>query len=597
MSKPVSSAGAENIRWDLTDLYGDSDLLRTDLEACKHLAEQFAISYKTRVSAFDAEQLVEAMDRLAEIRDRAGRAFTYAYLWWSTDSGDERRGALLQEVREKYTAISTQLLFFELEWAHLDEDIASGLLEDERTNRFRHHLEMQRIMRPYLLTEPEEKILVEKDVTGRSAWNRFFDETLGEARYELEGSLLTQQEILAKFHDADRQVRIAAARSFTAGLRRLSRPLTYIFNTILCDKATDDRLRAYPSWISSRNLSNEVDDETVNSLIEAVTSGYSVVARYYEIKRRILGIEEMFDYDRYAPVEEVDREIQWAEARKVVSEAYRDFHPELGDIVDQFFEKNWIDAALAPNKRGGAFSHGAVPSTHPYILMNYLGRVRDVQTLAHELGHGAHQYLSREQGIFHADTPLTTAEMASVFGEMLVFQRLLSEETDDRNRLSMLISKIDDTIATVFRQVAMNRFEDRIHNARRSEGELSVDIISDAWMETQRDMFRGSVTLTDDYRLWWSYIPHFLHTPGYVYAYAFGELLVLALYKKYLEEGDAFSRAYRELLAAGGSDWPHKLVSRLGIDLRDGGFWKTGVSAIESLVDEAERLSTALDAA
>jgi len=264
----------------------------------------------------------------------------------------------------------------------------------------------------------------------------------------------------------------------------------------------------------------------------------------------------------------------------------------MGEIVKLFFSENWIDAALAPNKRGGAFSHGAVPSTHPYILINYTGRVRYVQTLAHELGHGVHQYLSRDQGIFHADTPLTTAETASVFGEMLTFQSLLKKEEDPRNRLAMVMGKIDDTIATVFRQISMNRFEDRIHAERRESGELSVDRFSEVWLETQQDMFGESVELTDNYKIWWSYIPHFLHTPGYVYAYAFGELLVLALYQRYQEIGESFADQYLELLSAGGSDWPHVLLSRMDIDLRDKNFWSAGVQTIAGLVDEAEQLST-----
>jgi oligoendopeptidase F len=374
-------------------------------------------------------------------------------------------------------------------------------------------------------------------------------------------------------------------------LRRDVRSLAFIFNTVLADKATDDRLRGYTSWISDRNLANEVDDATVESLVASVTGGYEIVSGYYAVKKRLLDLDELYEYDRYAPVGQSDRRVGWKEAREQVLASYSAFHPELGQIVLRFFDEKWIDAALVPGKRGGAFSHGAVPSAHPYILLNYTGRVRDVQTLAHELGHGVHQFLSREQGVFHASTPLTTAETASVFGEMLTFQRLLAAEEDPANRLAMLMGKIDDTFATVFRQVAMNRFEERIHTMRRTEGELSVEQFSSAWMETQQAMFGDSVTLTDDYAIWWSYIPHFLHTPGYVYAYAFGELLVLALYEKYLSEGSGFAERYLELLRAGGSDYPHVLLSRMGIDLQDAEFWKGGVAAIARLVDQADALS------
>ncbi len=590
----ATETGAESVHWNLSDLYTSDTELRADLEHCEQEAEKFDESFRGKVCDLTAEEFSRAMDMLEEIQDAAGRAYTFAYLNWSTDTAAAERGALLQEVREVYTRITTHLLFFDLEWAALEDDQVERLLSGEEANRFRHYLEVLRIARPYLLSEPEEKILVEKSITGRSAWNRFFDEYLGDVRYSMSGESLTQQQVLTLLHDADRETRSNASQSFTEGLVKSIRPLTYIFNTILADKATDDRLRGYPTWISSRNLSNEVDDGTVEALINAVVDGYPIVSRYYGIKKRVLGLSEMFDYDRYAPIGESSRIITWEEARETVTSSYAGFDPRLGEIVEMFFENNWIDAALSPNKRGGAFSHGAVPSAHPYIMMNYTGRVRDVQTLAHELGHGVHQYLSRQQGIFHADTPLTTAETASVFGEMLVFQNLLAQESDPKNRLAMLMGKIDDTFATVFRQVSMNRFEDRIHGLRRTEGELSSDQFANAWMETQTAMFGSSVQLTDNYRNWWSYIPHFLHTPGYVYAYAFGELLVLALYARYQEAGDSFTDEYVSLLSAGGSDWPHELVGKLGIDLQDPTFWSSGVRAIGALVDEAENLATEL---
>lgn len=587
-------AGAEGVHWDLSDLYSDIEQLREDLRRCETSAVEFAESHRDKLKAMQPNDLELAMNELEQIQDTAGRAYTYAYLDWTTDTALAARGALLQEVKEACTRISTHLLFFDLEWAALQDDDVDRLLAPEGAGRYRHHLELLRIARPYLLTEPEEKILIEKSVTGRSAWNRFFDEYLGDVRYQLDDKDLTQQQILALLHDSDRDTRASAARSFTAGLQSALRPLTYTFNTILSDKAVDDRLRGYPSWITSRNLSNEVDDATVEALISAVVEGYPIVSRYYQIKQRVLGLSEMFDYDRYAPIGDSTRIIPWQEARETVCSAYGRFDKRVGDVVDLFFENNWIDAALSPNKRGGAFSHGAVPSAHPYIMLNYTGRVRDVQTLAHELGHGVHQYLSREQGIYHAGTPLTTAETASVFGEMLVFRNLIENESDPHNRLAMLMGKLDDTFATVFRQVSMNRFEEQIHTLRRTEGELSSDQFADAWMKTQQAMFGKSVTLTEDYRCWWSYIPHFLHTPGYVYAYAFGELLVLALYDRYTECGDSFSEAYVKLLSAGGSDWPHVLVGELGIDLKDPDFWSAGVRSIASLIDEAEKLATEL---
>ncbi len=590
----ASPTGAEEVRWDLSHLYSSPEALHEDLRTAEREANSFASDFRGTLAGMDGLALAEALRRFEAVQDRLGRAYTYAYLAWSTDTNDPARGALLQKVREDYTRISRQLLFFDLEWGQLEETVAVRLLDDPATSNWRHYLELVRLHARYMLSEPEEKILLEKDVTGRSAWNRYFDETLGAARFDLRGESVTEQEVLSRLHDADRDLRRDAALALTEGLRGHLRTLTFAFNTILADKATNDRLRGHAHWLAGRNLSNEVDDRNVEALVGAVTGRFDLVARYYRLKARVLGVDEMLDYDRYAPVGESDRKYPWGEARDTVLEAYHGFHGRMGEIAGRFFEEQWIDAALAKGKRGGAFSHGAVPSAHPYILMNYTGKLRDVQTLAHELGHGVHQFLSSARGVLQSDTPLTTAETASVFGEMLVFQRLMASETDPKNRLAMLMGKIDDTVATVFRQVAMNRFEDRIHHHRRERGELASDDFSRHWIETQEAMFQGSVTLGDHYRIWWSYIPHFVHTPGYVYAYAFGELLVLALHARYLETGPAFADAYLSLLEAGGSDWPHHLVRPLGVDLTDTGFWNQGLAAIEALIAQAEELAGSL---
>jgi len=592
----ATTTGAEDVHWNLTDLYADPSALEDDLDTAADEARQFADDYRGRVGGLAPEALAEALARYEALTDRMGRAFTYAYLHWSTDTNDSARGALLQHVREQYNQINQQLIFFELEWAQVDTERAESIMQHEALADYRHYLELEQLRKDHRLSEDEEKILSEKSVTGRSAWNRFFDETMGAARFTLDGATLTQQQILSKLYEPDRAVRRDAALAFTEGLQDHRRELTFVFNTVLADKASDDRLRNYDHWLASRNLDNEVDDETVEALVEAVTSRYDLVARFYRLKQRLLGLDELYDYDRYAPIGEADTRYEWTTARDLVLAAYDDFHPQMGDVAERFFTDEWIDAALAEGKRSGAFSHGAVPSAHPYVLLNYTGKTRDVQTLAHELGHGVHQYLAREQGPLQAGTPLTTAEMASVFGEMLVFQRLMRQEDDPQNRLAMLVSKIDDTLATVFRQVAMNRFEQRIHTARREEGELSADRLSALWMETQEAMFEGSVTLGDHYRHWWSYIPHFIHSPGYVYAYAFGELLVLALYARYQEAGDAFADQYIDLLAAGGSDWPHELVAELGIDLTDLDFWTQGLGEIEALIGRAEDVAATTDA-
>ena len=583
--------GAESVHWDLTDLYPDDRALETELERLLPDAQSFHDKYHGRVGEFEAGALASVLDEYSGLEDRIGRAFTYVYLNWSTNTTDPSRGKLLQKVREVGTQAGKLLLFLGLEWIAVDDELAAARLEADELASYRHYLEVQRRHKPHVLSEAEEQVAAEKSITGAGAWTRFFDESLGAATFELRGETLSEQEVLSKMHDPDRSLRRDAAMSLTEGLEKHLRPLTFVFNTLLADKASEDRMRSYPRWISSRNLSNEVDDATVDALVEAVSSRFDLSERFYALKRRLLGLGEMFDYDRYAPIEKEGAFYAWDEARSIVLNAYGAFHPEMETIASDFFEHNWIDAAIAQGKRGGAFSHGAVPSAHPYILMNYTGKTRDVQTLAHELGHGVHQYLSREQGVLQADTPLTTAETASVFGEMLVFSDLLEREDDPATRLSMTVGKIDDTMATVFRQVSMHRFEERIHAHRREHGELTSDEFSSHWLETQKGMFGDSVTLGDQYGIWWSYIPHFLHTPGYVYAYAFGELLVLALFARYQEAGPSFADRYIELLRAGGSDWPHILVGRLGVDLTDPGFWAGGLGQIESMIDQAEDLA------
>ena len=592
---PKTQTGAQEIRWNLADLYPDSNALESDLQGVAATAEDFAQRYRGQVASLDDSGLAASLKEFEAVQERLVRAHTYTYLNWCTHMDDAQRGALLQKVREVSTQIRQKILFFELEWIQLEDSQAEELLKSTAIAPYRHYLECERLTKPHVLGESEEKVHSEKALTGYQAWNRFFDEMVGSTRFSFEEQELTQQEILAKLYSADRQVRQRAAQSFTEGLERYLRELTFIFNTILADKSSDDRLRHYPNWLSSRNLSNQISEEAVQTLIESVTNRYDLVARYYNLKRKLLGLEELHDYDRYAPLEEVETSYSWNQAKDITLKAYESFHPRLGSIAADFFKKRWIDAPVEPGKAGGAFSHPVVPSAHPYILLNYTGNIRDVQTLAHELGHGVHQYLSRQQGLLQADTPLTLAETASTFGEMLVFDRLMKQEANPVAHLSMIVSRIDDIVATVFRQVAMNRFEDRIHTARRTKGELSSDHFSEFWMETQQEMFQGSVRLGDHYRIWWSYIPHFLHTPGYVYAYAFGELLVLALYGRYQKEGEDFVEKYLRLLEAGGSDWPHVLLKKLGIDLNDSRFWQEGILAIEQLITKAEKLAEEVD--
>lgn len=588
--------GAENVHWDLGDLYDsiEDPALQKDKDKVQQMAGKFSTTYKGKVKSFEAKELHQALQEYEELIELIGKIGSYAHLLWSTNTNQAEYGKLMQEANELSSQIHQELVFFDVEWLDVEDERARQLMEDPKLSSYRHYLETSRRYKDHTLSEKEEQILSAKKVTGRSAWNRYFDETMGAARFTLEGEELTQQEVLSKLHSPDRKLRKKAHASLTETFEDESRTLTYIFNTLLADKYTDDKLRKYPSWISSRNLANEIKDETVEVLVDAVTSHYSVVQRFYELKRNLLGYETLYDYDRYAPLLKNDKNISWKEARETVLESYSDFHHEMGSIAGQFFENQWIDAAIKPGKRGGAYSASTVPSVHPYVFMNYDGNIRDVQTLAHELGHGVHQYLSREQGALQASTPLTTAETASVFGEMLVFQALMEELEDPREKLALLIGKIDDTIATVFRQISMNRFEHAMHTKRREEGELTKEDFSDLWRKTQQELYGDSVVLTEEYNLWWSYIPHFLHTPGYVYAYAFGELLVLALYEEYQRSGNGFSEKYLDMLRAGGSDWPENIVGRLGLNIADPDFWDKGLTAIRALVEQAEELAEQL---
>jgi len=593
---PSTLTGAEEAAWDLSDLYAgmDDPALNADLDAADAQAGDLDAGYRGRVAGLSAPELAELLGRYEALIERVAKAGAFASLHWNQNTEDPGRGALLQRVTERGSRLVQKLVWLDLELANAPDDVAAQWLASPELARFRHWLEIQRLYRPHLLTEPEEKILAEKAVTGRRAWDRFFDEIHSAARYQLDGEELSADRVLSKLHVADRDLRRRAAEVFTEGLHAMRRSTSYVFNMILADKASDDRLRKFPTWISSRNLSNEVDDATVQALVDAVTSRYDIVARYYRLKARLLGFDELFDYDRYAPLPAADRFYPWAEARKVVLDAYGAFHPKMAEVAGWFFDKRWIDAPPRPGKSGGAFSHGVTPSVHPYILLNYDAKPRDVMTLAHELGHGVHQKLSGVQGLLQADTPLTTAETASVFGEMLVFQSMMAAEPSPQVRLGMLTQKIEDSFATAFRQISMNRFEHAVHTARREEGELAVERFGELWLQTQRAMFGDSVTLTENYGLWWSYIPHFIGTPGYVYAYAFGELLVLALYARYRQAGEGFADAYLDMLSRGGSDWPHKIVAPLGVDLQDPAFWHGGLRILEDMVAEAEGLAGAM---
>jgi oligoendopeptidase F len=585
---------AAGVVWDLDPLLpaaGDDGLTQL-LDQADARADELA-TQRGAVASFDADALAAFMMKLGEIQDLIGRAGSYAGLDFSTDTADPARGARMQRVEDRATQISTKLLFFEIEWAEVADDVADRLLASERLTFARHFLRSARRYRPHLLSEPEEVVLTEKSVTGRSAWQRLFEEHVSTIEVQVDGEATTLEGALARLHAPDRDMRRTAALAVTKSLEPGLRTRAFVLNTLLSDKSIDDRLRHYESWIASRNLSNEASDESVQALVDAVQRRYAIPQRWYALKAQLLGLDRLADYDRMASVSNVEAKIGWRTAKDLVLDAYASFSGELADTAQRFFDGAWIDAEAHPGKRPGAFCAYTVPSHHPYVLLNWTSRRRDVLTLAHELGHGLHAYLAREQGVFHQGTPLTLAETASVFGETVTFGRLLGEVTDPQERLSLLASNLEDQIATVFRQIAMNRFENAMHTARRDEGELSVERFGELWADTQTAMLGDAVEITDGYRSWWSYIPHFVGTPGYVYAYAYGQLLALSVYAQYEARGDAFVPQYLDLLRAGGSMPPEELGKLVDVDLADPEFWDRGLDIIERRLDETVQAAEA----
>ena len=587
---PLSDPELLDSEWDLDPLLADGSIDQL-LDEASSRATSFAEAHAGKVAELDGAGLERAMHELERINELIGRAGSYASLRFATDSADPERGALLQRVQERATDLETKLLFFELEWAALEDGRAEELLASDALDFCRHYLRSARRYRPHLLSESEEKILAEKSISSRAAWSRLFGELLSSLRVELDDQELTLDVALSRLQAPDRETRRVAAEAVSAALEPGVRTRAFIYNTLVYDKSVEDRLRSYPHWLANRNLSNEASDESVLALIEAVRARFDIAQRWYTLKAKLLGLERLADYDRMAPLLQDDDTISYGEARELVLDTYSRFSSQAGRIVRRFFDERWVDAPPRPHKRGGAFMAATVPNVHPYVMLNFTARRRDVLTMAHELGHGLHAALAQPRGIFHQSTTLTLAETASVFGESLVFGRVFDEATDDEQRLGLLAERLDGGVATVFRQMAMNRFEHLMHTRRRSEGELSTDRIGELWVESQRELFGESVEITDGYRMWWSYVPHFISTPGYVYAYAYGLLLALSAYGRYREEGESFVPRYLDLLAAGGSKSPDELASIVGIDLTDPGFWDSGLALVEEQLSAAEALA------
>ena len=587
---------ASGVHWDLAPLLGDFSGVDELLDAADEIADELVSTGRGRIGEMGADDLAAFFQRYATLVELAGRAGSYAGLVFAADTSQPEHGALMARVQERSTATSTKLLFIDLEWAAAsDEHVDAVLAETTPALDFvRHHLRSERRYRHHVLTEPEERVLTEKSVTGASAWGRLFDELCSAMEVDLpqpDGTTATVplMQGLAMLQHPDRAVRQGAHAAVTAGLQPGLRTRAFIFNTLLNDKSVDDRLRSYPTWVSSRNLANEASDESVQALVDAVVARYDIPQRWYTLKAGILGVDTIADYDRMASVATAETQVPWSVATEVVTDAYSSFSGELAAVVQRFLREDWIDAPASPGKRGGAFCAYTVPSHHPYVLLNWTGKTRDVATLAHELGHGVHGYLAREQGVFQMNTPLTLAETASVFGETVTSKRLLSTLTDPNERLALLASTLEDSIATVFRQISMNRFEQSVHTARRTEGELAVERFNELWEESQQAMLGPSVEITEGYRSWWSYVPHFMHTPGYVYAYAYGQLLALSVYKRYEEVGDEFVPRYLDLLRAGGSMSPEDLGRIVDCDLADPSFWDGGLAIVDEQLRAAEQ--------
>jgi oligoendopeptidase F len=579
--------------WDLSDLYPgrDSPELARDLAELAAQATAFRARYEGHLAALSGAELAAAVAQYEKQQEVAGRIMSYAELTRAGNVADPEIARFFQTMHEKINAISTELLFFALEINRIDDAEVEVKLADPALAHYRPWLRDVRAMRPHQLGDELEKLLHEKSVAGRSAWVRLFDETIAELRFPFRGRELSEPEVMHLLSDRDGAVRRDAALSIGEVLGNNGRLFALITNTLAKDKEVEDRWRHFPRPISARNLSNFVEDEVVDALVAAVRHSYPDLShRYYRLKARWFGVEQMPYWDRNAPLpEDDDRAVPWPEAETTVLSAYRAFSPELATVGEQFFRRRWIDAPVRPGKAPGAFAHPTVPSAHPYLLLNYQGRLRDVMTLAHELGHGVHQVLAGGQGHLMADTPLTLAETASVFGEMLTFRALLARETDPKRRKIMIAGKVEDMLNTVVRQIAFVTFEVRVHDERR-DTELTAERICDMWLEVQRESLGPALRFDDSYRYYWSYIPHFIHTPFYVYAYAFGDCLVNSLYAAYEDAHRGFAERYLQLLRAGGTLRHRELLAPFGLDAADPAFWSKGLGVIARFIDELEAL-------
>jgi len=578
-------------QWNLGDLYSGPEApeLSRDLDRAASLCQDFADGYKGKLADMNGDTLGKAIAEYEVFSEILYKVMSYGQLLFAADTGNAETGRFLQTLREKVTDISTTTQFFQLELNRLDDAVLDRQMESPAAAHYGPWVRDVRMFRDHELSDDLEKLLLEKSVSGRGAWVRLFDETQAALRFPFDGQDLSMSDVLNLLSDTTPATRKKAAKSLGTVLNDNVRLFTLITNTLVKDKATEDAWRKYPRPISERNLGNQVEDVVVDALASSVKAAYPDLShRYYRLKARWFGVDALDYWDRNAPLpDDNDRTYSWDAARTTVLGAYGRFDPQLAGIAADFFDKRWIDAELRPGKDSGAFSHSTVPSAHPYILMNFHGKARDVMTLAHELGHGVHQVLSGPQGTLMADTPLTTAETASVFGEMLTFRSLLDAEKDPKRRRILLAGKVEDMLNTVVRQIAFHEFETRIHD-ERADGELSSERIGDIWMDVQRESLGDGIRLDDDYRAFWAYIPHFVHSPFYVYAYAFGDCLVNSLYDLFADGHPGFQAKYLDVLKAGGTLRHRELLAPFGLDASDPEFWKRGLTMISGFIDELE---------
>ena len=580
--------------WDLTHLYSsmDSPEIERDLSKAKADAKAFRRRYQGKLAKLDGPAFGQAIANFESNQELLGRLGSYAQLVYAGDMSNPEVGRFYQMIQERTTDISALTLFFTLEINGLGEEALKAKLQAPELARYTSWLRDVRAFRHHQLSDEQERLLHEKHVTGRAAWTRLFDETMAHLRYPLQGEELTSAGILNKLTDADGAIREAAAKSLGKVQGENLRIFTLITNTLAKDKEIEDNWRRFDRPVSSRNLANFVEDDVVEALVSAVRDAFPRLShRYYRLKAGWFGVEKLPYWDRNAPLpEEEDRLIPWSEAQRTVLGAYRGFSQKLAEVGERFFDEAWIDAPTRPGKAPGAFAHPTVPCSHPYLLLNYQGRTRDVMTLAHELGHGVHQVLAGGQGYLVASTPLTLAETASVFGEMLTFQAMLAAEQDDTRRRIMLASKVEDMLNTVVRQIAMHLFEVAVHGERR-KGELTPDRLGEVWLETQRESLGPALHFEPEYATYWTYIPHFIHVPFYVYAYAFGDCLVNSLYAVYQQASEGFAEKYLEMLRAGGAKRHKELLAPFGLDASDPTFWSKGLDMIAGFIDELEATS------